>query len=90
MYERLMKTVDKTISLIKKTTNLPVNDFHKPLSGKEKSLFPLLMTAGWQSGFFLIQNTSKILLLRQKFQPAGQKKVMFRALGKNLSRLNHN
>lgn len=74
MYERLMKTVDKTISLIKKTTNLPVNDFHKPLSGKEKSLFPLLMTAGWQSGFIVCP---EIKVFREEKRSSGAVDAIF-------------
>jgi hypothetical protein len=53
MYEKLIKTVDKTIGLIKKSTHLDVEDLHKPLAGKERSLFPLFMAAAWQSGFLV-------------------------------------
>lgn len=51
MHERLIKTVNKTLTLIKKTEKLDVDGLLKPISGKEKSLFPLLISAGWQSGF---------------------------------------
>lgn len=74
MYDKLEKTISKSISLIRKADSLDVEPLHKPLAGRERSLFPIVMAAAWQSGF-VVSPEAKVV--RESTQTAGAVDAVF-------------
>lgn len=62
--EKLQKTVNKALKLIQKAAHADfVDDLNKASAGREKSLFPLVIAAAWQSGFIV---SPEIKVMREK------------------------